>query len=264
MSNIVRIGQTKTTTDFSAGYLAYFPMFQAAADSDNAQLTDRSGKGNNGVRNSGMTAAEAWSTVASRFSSIAAANKHGYLAKTILSAAWRWNATYRDTLIISTKAKLTLTAGAQSWIGNANGTGEGGIKAAVDASGQINFGFYDKPNVVAVGHTAIAVEGSGWASDHTITLFMDGPNNSFSIYVDGVNKLRDAALTTVTVLEPQSSSFDWIIGSNQLAAVGTAGSFFDYHMLVAAQSYGRFTDMDALARRLHQSPGPVRKSEFLL
>lgn len=259
MSRVIRTGQIKTPTA-SAGYIAYYPCLQAATDTS---LIDRSGQGNHGSFNS-LTTGEAW--VASNcLSNPTTASHHVTLAKTALQYSsatlkgWQWNATRRDSLFIAFRAKITLPAANNPFMGNANGTGEGGIKFNVDNAAKLQFAFYDKINGTSQFSAQSAAIDASWAANyHSVALHLDGPNNAFTAYADGVplSGLQSIALASVTVLEPQTSTFDWTVnGASQVSQVtGTAMAMQAFHMLSVPQASGSIARPDHLAMRLHRSP----------
>lgn len=253
MGRPLRLGQVKTPTA-SSGYVAFYPCFQANTDTS---LTDRSGQGNTGAFNS-LTTGEAW-TASNCLSNPTTASHHVTLAKSALSAKWRWNASVRDSLFISFKCKVTLPGSNNPFMGNANGTSEGGLKFLVDASAKLQFAFYDKVNAASVFSSQSSAIDASWASNyHSVALHLDGPNNTFTAYADGVplTGLASIALSSVTVLEPQTATFDWTVnGASQLSQVtGTAMAMFAFHMLAIPNSYGSIARPDHLAMRLHRSP----------
>lgn len=248
MGRSVILGQTRTATT-SAGYIGHWPCFQATTDTT---VLDRSGKGNALSLNS-LAAATAWAT-ANRLAKPVTANQHPTLPKATLGAAWQWNATRRDSLLIAGRIRLTLTGGSQNWLGNCNSTTEGGIKFLVSAGGAWQIGFYDKVAAASQFSASTVVDASWGSNDHSFALLLDGPNNTFSRYVDGALIEGPVALSSVTTLEPQAATFDWVFGGNQPGATGTACTMFALHMLAAAQSAGSPRKPDELARRLHRSP----------
>lgn len=249
MSDLVHIGQAKTPA-VSAGYIAFYPCFQATSDT---QLTDRSGKGNHGTINS-LTTSEAWSTTANRASNPTTANHHFTLAKSAFSV-WKWNATRKDSLFISLRMKPTLPGSATPFMGNCNSATEGGLKFNVDNTGKWQQGFYDKVNSASQFSALSTVDASWGSNDRTIALHLDGPNNTFTRYVDGVVLEGPVALSSVTVLEPQSSTFDWTFGASQLSQVtGVAMGMYGVHILAIPQASGSIAKPDHLAMRLHRAP----------
>lgn len=261
MSRVIKLGQVRTS-DISAGYIAFYPCFQANTDTS---LTDRSGQGNTGTFNS-LTTGEAW-TASNCLSNPTTASHHVTLAKTaITTKGWQWNASRKDTLLISFKCKITLPAANNPFMGNANSTSEGGLKFLVDNTAKLQFAFYDKVNTASQFSSQSSAIDASWASNyHTVCLFMDGPNNTYTVYVDGLAILGPVSLSSVTVLEPQSSTFDWTVnGASQLSQVtGTAMAMFGFHMIAAPQSYGAIVRPDNLAMRLHRNPVlPITKTEW--
>lgn len=251
----IRVGPSKTR-EAASGYIAHYLGFQANTDTS---VTDDSGAGNHGNKNS-MSTGELWATT-SRFASVASASKHVTLP-TDAENVWQWNATTKDSLLISVWVKLTLTAGSQNFLGNANGTSEGGMKWIVSSGGAFSINFYDKTNAATVFSGTIFTDASWGSNEHCLTLFMDGANNTFSAYVDGTRYINASSLSTTPILEPTSSSYDFCIGSNQLGATGTAATFFDFHML-RAPSGTTILGADLLARRLYRSPGLIDASEWV-
>lgn len=257
MGRSVVLGQAASPAA-SAGYLGYWPCLQANTDTT---VKDRSGKGNDLVFNS-LTTGEAWTT-ASRLSKPTTASHAASLAKATLAAGWKWNASRRDSLLISLRAKITLTGGSQNWMGNANSATEGGMKWLVSAAGAWQVAFYDQPAAGSVFGTSIVVDASWGSNDHTCALLLDGPNNTYSMYVDGALVAGPSTLSGVTNLDGSAGTFDFGFGTNQVAGTGTAMSMLAMHMLAAPMSTGSPRKPDELARRLHRSPFlPVSKSEW--
>lgn len=253
MGRAIRLGSIKSPK-VCAGYVAFYPCLQANTDTS---LKDRSGVGNDGTFNS-LTTGEAW-TASNCLSNPTTASHHVTLAKAALSAKWNWNASRKDSLFISFKCKVTLPGSNNPFMGNANGTSEGGLKFLVDASAKLQFAFYDKVNAASVFSSQSSAIDASWASNyHSVALHLDGPNNTFTAYADGValTGLAAISLATVPVLEPQSSTFDWTVnGASQLSQVtGTAMAMQAFHMLAVPQSCGSIARPDHLAMRLHRSP----------
>lgn len=234
----------------ASGYIAFYPCLQPNSAGETT-LLDRSGKGNHATLGT-LTTAEAWGTLANRFATLAAASKKASLPKAALAAGWRWNAGRRDSLLIHMRARVTPAAA--NFLGNANATGEGGFKFVTTLAGNWAVNFYDAVNTLSVFSASTLVDGSWGSNDHSLMLYLDGPNNAYSRYVDGVLLDGPLSLAGVTVLEPQGTTFDLTIGGAQLAAASTDARFLCIHILSAPQSYGSCRDPALLARRLHQSP----------
>lgn len=259
MSRVVKLGQVRSN-NISQGYIAFWPCFQANTDTS---VTDRSGQGVNGSFNS-LTTGEAWTT-ANRLSNPTTSSHNVSLAKAAITAkGWQWNANRKDSLFMSVRARLTLPGGATPWMGNANGASEGGLKFNVDNNGKWQHGFYDKVNSTSQFSALTTVDASWGSADHTIGLFLDGPNNTYTRYVDGVLLDGPIALASVAVLEPQSSTFDWNFGCSQTGqAANVASKFYGFHLITAPQSYGAIVRPDNLAMRLHRNPVlPINTSEW--
>lgn len=251
----------------SSRYIAFFPCFQASPD---LTWIDRSGKGNNGSLGT-LTAAEAWNTTANRLSSLASANKHPYLSKAIIQANWRWNQSFRDSFLVSFRIKPTL---ANSEIfGTCFGVAEGGFKASITAGGGLSVALYDRINATVVGG-GVGFTDAVWASEHTITIWLDGINNSYSVYVDGVVYVANASLATTPVLELGGPAYDFNFTACLNGSVGVAASLYNVHILSAAHYSQpgfnqanliatRFLEMDRLALRLHNNPNVLAESEFI-
>jgi len=250
MGRPIRVGTIKSPST-AQGYIAFWPCFQANTDTS---VTDRSGKGNNGAFNS-LTTGEAW-TNANRLSNPTTSSHNVSLLKTAITAAgWKWNTARKDSLFVSVRARLTLPGSATSWMGNANSAGEGGIKWNVDNLGKWQIGFYDKLAASSEFSALTVVDASWGSNDHTIGLYLDGPNNTYTRFVDGVVLDGPTAFTTVQTLEPQSSSFDWNLGCSQTGQASNVVSQFScFHILYAPQSAGSCQRPTHLAMRLHRSP----------
>lgn len=245
------------TNDITTGYIFFFPCFQANTDTS---VTDRSGQGNNGAFNS-LTTGEAW-TNANRLSNPTTSSHNVSVPKAALSAKWFWNANRRDSLWINFRMRPTLPGSATPFMGNANGTGEGGIKNNVDNTGKWQIGFYDKILAASQFSSLTTVDASWGSNDHTIALYLDGPNNTFTRYVDGVLLDGPTAFSGITTLEPQSSTFDWNLGCSQTGqAANVACQFFGMHML--AMPRASHPNPNGLAMRLHRSPvSPLTLAEW--
>lgn len=249
----MRIGTLRTPTP-SAGYVAYYPCLQPNTDTS---LKDRGGQGNDGTFNS-LTTGEAW-TASNCLSNPTTASHHVTLAKAALAAKWRWNASVRDSLFVAFKCKITLPGSNNPFMGNANSTSEGGLKFNVDNAGKLQFAFYDKVTGTSQFSAQSGAIDASWASNyHSVAMHLDGPNNSFTAYADGValSGLTSIALSSVTVLEPQSTTFDWTVnGASQLSQVtGTAMAMYGFHMLAVPYASGSIAKPDHLAMRLHRNP----------
>lgn len=248
MSRSIILGQTRTAT-LAQGYIGFWPCMQANTDT---AVKDRSGKGNDLAFNA-LTTGEAWAT-ANRLSKPVTASHHPTLPKAALAAAWRWDATRRDSLLIACRMKITLTGASQYPMGNANSISEGGLKWIITSGGAWQCGFYDKVAAASQFSSSAAVDASWGSNDHSLLIMMDGPNNSFSRYVDGALIEGPITLSSVTTLGPQATTYDLVFGGNQLGNTGVACSMFAMHMLAAPQSAGSPRKPDELARRLHRSP----------
>lgn len=244
MGKSIVIGQNKTAIAIN-GYIGYWPCFQTNTDT---VLKDRSGKGNDMAFNS-LTTGEAWGT-ANCVTKPTTASHAPSLSKNTVLAAWRWNATYKDSLFISFKTKITLTAGSQYFFGSGNNAAEGGIKFVVSAAGAWQVALYDKVNNNSQFTTSVSVDGSWGSNYHTIGFYLDGPNNTYSMYVDGV---LVAGPTAITVTALDTWTYDYSLGTNQVSGTGTALSMFGVHTLVCPQTYGSPSAIDRLAMRLHKN-----------
>lgn len=228
------------------GYMAFYPCFQANTDTS---LEDRSTQNNDGSFNS-LAAGTAWA-VANRLSQPTTASQKVTIAKSVLSN-WRWNENRKDSLLIHFRGKVTPAAA--NFLGNANSASEGGFKFTTTAGGNWQIAFYDKVNGTSLFGTSTLVDASWNANDHSITLHIDGPNNSYTRYVDGAVFDGPFTMATVPILEPQSSTFDLVIGGSQLAAAGAAIAIYGFHLLYAPEDYGSCVDPNKLALRLHRNP----------
>ncbi len=251
-----KLGAFKTRTP-ATGYIAHYLGFQTSSDNT---VTDDSGAGNHGLKNS-MSTGELWST-ASRFASVATANKHVTLP-TDAENVWRWNATHRDSLWVGAWVGVTIGSGTGVFMGNANGTSEGGLKWAVGVGGILSMALYDKTNVISIASGTVFTDAS-WSTTvmHRVDTFLDGVNNTYSMYVDGARVVNAASLATATILEPTASSYDFCVGSNQPGATGMTALFYDFHMLRAPHGT-QIRDADLLARRLYRTPGLIDASEWV-
>lgn len=229
----------------STGYVAFYPCFQAASDTS---LTDRSGQGVTGAFNS-LPAGTAWAT-ANRLTQPSTASQKVTIAKASLSSRWTWNTTQRDSLLLHFRGRVTPAAA--NFMGNANGTSEGGFKFVTTAGGNWAVNFYDNVNSTTVFGSSTTVDAAWNANDHSITLYMDGPNNSYTRYVDGVLIDGPLTLATVPVLSPGASTFDFCIGGAQLAASSTAFQMYGFHLLSLPNA--SCAQPDRLALRLHRMP----------
>lgn len=239
-------------------YIAHYPCFQANTDT---VLKDRSGKGNDGVLN-GLSTAEAW-LVTSRLSSLASATKHASMPKATLQNNWRWNNAIRDTLFMNFVLDLTVPGSTQEFFGSTFGTAASGFKYSVTAAGAAALAIYDSVNVTSIASGTLLTD-AGWAVDHTFALFLDGPNNTYSAYADGVPIVSNVSLATLPVIEPQSGTGDLCFSSVTTGSTGVVSQFSGIHILAAPMAAGRFLYADKLAKRLYRNPTQqVSQTEFL-
>jgi len=250
MSRVVKVG-TLRSPSASAGYLGFYPSFQANTD---AVWTDRSGKGNNGTI---PDTAVAWAT-ANRVSTSAVFNKAPNLATTVLANNWTWNGTDRNSLLIFFKGVVTVPGSTLALFGNANSTTEGGIKCSINASAQLQINLYDRVNAQSFFGTvgASTLIDASWGSvAHSVAYVLDGPTNTAMIYKDGA-LLLSQSITSVTNL---NSTGDFRPGATHNTA-GVASSTYAWHFWKAPT--GTTVSWDALIMRLHNSPTlPILQGE---
>ena len=241
MSRVVKVGTIRSPSA-SAGYLGFYPSFQANTD---AVWTDRSGKGNNGTI---PDTAVAWAT-ANRVSTSTGFNKAPNVPTTVL-ANWTWNGEDRQSLLIFFKGLVTIPGSALSLFGNATNTTEGGIKCSINASAQLQINLYDRVNNQSFFGTVDAstlIDASWGSVAHSLAYVLDGPTNTAMIYKDGA-LLLSQAITTVTNL---NSTGNFRPGATHNTA-GVASSTYAWHLWKAPT--GTVVPWDRLIMRLHSSP----------
>ena len=236
----------------ASGYIAFYPCLQPNSAGETS-LLDRSGKGNHAGLST-LTTGEAWGTLANRFSTLAAASKKGVLAKATFAAGWLWNASRRDSLLIHARVRVALPVGNTNILGNSNGVNESGLKWQITPTGQWSFSAHDQVNAANMFSSASLVDGSWGGNHHSLCVYLDGPNNTYTRYVDGALLDGPLSMSAVTIIEPNASTFDFHIGGSQLVATSIDCNWLGIHILAAPQKAGSCRDPALLARRLHQSP----------
>lgn len=245
-----KLSQLKAQTP-AAGYIAFYPMFQPATDTT---ITDRSGKGNAGLINSGIVG-ELWATANCVTAKAVASGTKRISVPKAAWLAWTFNATVRESLLIFMRVQIADPAAVRNWCGNgASGFAGGGINMQLKTGadwGKAVIKFMDRTDASTSAFADVMLGADIATAWHDLAVLVDGPNNLAYSYVDGV-PVNSVSITTIDAMDGNSTGETFSIGS-PTASAGFDTKIQCVHVLRLPAGLSPI-NRDALIYRLHKNP----------
>jgi hypothetical protein len=261
MTNQLKLGTT-ATEDPTDAYIAFFPCFQAAADTS---LLDRSGRGIVGTFASGLTASEAWTTQAKSLSTLETTTPDDV---TVALADFNYSWAAGDSLVIAARVDMAAPAATRTLFGQGfHSTNAPGFRIIIKNTGVVAPWVYQAGGDKFLSDSTMALADAAWHSfmfawfDHDVA----AGTAKYMVWVDGVRgyatETATTGLTTMVPIDP------FRIGGNKTGASAyqsSAASFQGIHLLRSASSKDwTYESLDAVARRLHKAPiTPLLSADF--
>lgn len=257
MPGQLKIGTIKSNP--SAGYIGFYPAFQAASD---LQLTDQSGKANHAAFGADLTGSEAWSTLANYYSTpedVGGTQANGAM---LTMGAGIYNPA-TESLLVFAKVKITAPGGTRPLFGTSNGTPNAGFGLKVTSTGKARVDLH-RPSADLIINTSSASIAD--ATVHTVALGIDAVLLRVYVWVDGVldNNFVSAGGNTFAVSDwyPFTRAFAFGgTGHNGGKVLSMAQSSFGWHVL--KRTGGLPANASDIVARLHQNPTiPLAATEW--
>lgn len=258
MANQLKVGSIKPV--LAPGYLAFFPCFQAAADT---QVTDQSGKGINPAFGADLTGSVAWSTLVNYFSTTPEDVSGTKAIGANFSAGQFVFDPSIESLLVFCKVKAATPAATRCLFGNANGTPNQGFGLKVTSTGKARFDLH-RTAADAIINTSSATIADNTV--HSVALGIDKALGRVIIWIDGAvdtNFLSGNSIAAYTDWYP----FTRLMcmggaGHNSGKIISMAQSSFGWHWL--KRTGGLPSNINDIVARLHQNPVvPLAATEWV-
>lgn len=263
MSRVIKTGQIKSVTP-SQMYVAYYPCMQV---SDDTVLIDRSGNNNNGGKSSAATWDSSATTGIWKNNSYASSFENaGVAACPEIANAILQSFDYGagDTLIFSARIKGAAPSAAYRALGNTNNTTSNpGFALRFYPSGKLDLLLASPVITLTLPATGGSSGGVLDGLERTLTMFIDGTNKKFWLYIDGAIDAYCNGLVIgdgVTPYNFKAPAYNFKIGGGWSSG-GITAQWRDIHILV--NSAGAVANHKEIAEWFHNSRQKMLPSVLL-